>query len=172
LKIDGDGPDALTGDAMASMGLTLSQLVEEHVQDERIAAICSTLWGYVGLPPSRLSAFSYAMMWCSFHFGGCFYIQGGGQALSDAFVSIIEENRGKVLLDTEVTGILTEAGRIVGVETAKRGSFRAPAIVSNAAAPLTFEHLRSAGARPRGPQEGRRAADRVLDPPDLCRDPR
>ncbi len=140
-KIDGGNAGELSAEAMASMGLTLEQLIAEHVKDERIAAIFSTLWGYIGLVPSKASAFSYAMMWCSYHFGGCFYIKGGGQALSDAFVAIIEENRGQVLLNTEVTGIITEAGRVVGVETAKRGSFRAPAVISNAAAPLTFDTL-------------------------------
>ncbi|MCP5070250.1 MAG: NAD(P)/FAD-dependent oxidoreductase [bacterium] len=140
-KIDGHDVDGLSDDAFASMELTLQQLIEAHVQDERILSIFSTLWGYIGMVPSQLSAFSYAMMWCSYHFGGCFYVKGGGQALSDAFVSVIEENGGKVLLNTEVTGILTEGGHIVGVETSKRGSFRAPAVVSNAAAPLTFEHL-------------------------------
>jgi len=140
-QIDGDGEDGLSDAAMASMGLTLQQLIEAHVQDERITSILSTLWGYVGLVPSRLSAFSYAMMWCSYHFGGCFYVKGGGQALSDAFVSVIEENRGKLLLHTEVTGILTEGGRVVGVETSKRNRFHAPAVVSNAAAPLTFGPL-------------------------------
>lgn len=140
-KIDERDGDDLSETAMASMELTLQQLIEEHVRDERITSIFSTLWGYVGLVPSQLSAFMYSVMWCSYHFGGCFYVKGGGQALSDAFVSVIEENRGKVLLRTEVTGILTEAGHVVGVETAKRGSFRAPAVVSNASAPLTFERL-------------------------------
>jgi hypothetical protein len=80
-------------------------------------------------------------MWSSFHHGGCFYVQGGGQALSDAFVRVIESHRGKVLLRTEVTGIQTRAGRVVGVETRKRGPFHAPVVVSNAAAPLTFHSL-------------------------------
>jgi prolycopene isomerase len=83
----------------------------------------------------------YAMMWNSYHHGGCFYVKGGGQALSDAFVAEIEANKGRVLLKTEVTGIVTEAGRVVGVDTAKKGSFRAPCVVSNAAAPLTFNKL-------------------------------
>jgi prolycopene isomerase len=123
------------------MELTLQEFMERHVKDERIAAIFGTLWGYIGLVPSKVSAFIYAMMWNSYHHGGCFYIKGGGQALSDAFVNVIEENRGKVLLRTEVTRILTEAGRVVGVETAKRGAFRAPGVISNAAAPLTFHQL-------------------------------
>jgi prolycopene isomerase len=127
--------------AFASMELSLAELLDQHVRDERIQAIIATLWGYLGLVPSQVSAFLYARMWSSFHHGGCFYVQGGGQALSNAFVRVIESHRGKVLLRTEVTGIQTRAGRVVGVETRKRGSFHAPVVVSNAAAPLTFHSL-------------------------------
>jgi prolycopene isomerase len=140
-EIDGGNDGGITPAAMATMNLTLQEFIEEHVKDERISAIFSTLWGYIGLVPSQVSAFMYAMMWNSYHHGGCFYIQGGGQALSDAFVGVIEENRGKVLLNTAVSKILTEGGRVIGVETAKRGTFRAPVVVSNAAAPLTFDDL-------------------------------
>jgi len=128
-------------EAMACMGLTLQEFVESHVRDERITAIFATLWGYLGLVPSKVSAFMYALMWNSYHAGGCFYVKGGGQALSNAFVSVIEENRGKVLLNTEVSQIVTEGGHAVGVATARRGTFRAPVVVSNAAAPLTFHRL-------------------------------
>jgi len=56
-------------------------------------------------------------------------------------VRVIESHGGQVLLRSEVASIQTEAGRVVGVETKKRGSFRAPVVVSNAAAPLTFHQL-------------------------------
>ena len=127
--------------AFASMELSLAELLDQHVRDERIQAIIATLWGYLGLVPSQVSAFLYARMWSSFHHGGCYYVQGGGQALSDAFVRVIESHRGRLLLRTEVTGIQTRAGRVVGVETRQRGSFHAPVVVSNAAAPLTFHSL-------------------------------
>jgi len=140
-KIDERVGDGFSPEAMATMGLTLQELIEQHVKDERISAIFSTLWGYIGMVPSRVSAFMYALMWNSYHAGGCFYVQGGGQSLSDAFVDVIEEHGGKVLLRTEVSKIITESGRVVGVETPKRGSFRAPCVVSNAAAPLTFNQL-------------------------------
>lgn len=140
-RIDESDAGAPSLEAMQSMGLSLQEFVESHVRDERIAAIFATLWGYLGLVPSKVSAFMYAMMWTSYHFGGCFYVKGGGQALSNAFVSVIEANRGKVLLNTEVTQIVTEGGRAVAVETARRGTFRAPVVVSNASAPLTFHRL-------------------------------
>ncbi len=140
-KIDaGDGGDP-SPEAMATMGLSLQDFMNAHIKDERVEAIFATLWGYIGMVPSNLCAFTYSMMWNSYHHGGCFYIKGGGQSLSNAFVGMIEENGGKVLLNTEVTQIVTEAGRATAVETAKRGTFRAPAVVSNAAAPLTFHKL-------------------------------
>jgi len=135
-------PDGETSpEAMDAMGITLRELVDRHVDDERIDAIFCALWGYLGSPPFEVSAFLFAQMWASYHLGGCFYIRGGGQSLADAFVEVIEENRGKVLLQTDVAKILTEDGRACGVETTEGLRFRAPVIVSNAAAPLTFDQL-------------------------------
>jgi prolycopene isomerase len=138
--VDTEG-DEFTPEATEAMPLTLQQLVDRHVRDERINAIFCALWGYLGSPPSQVSAFLFAQMWASYHLGGCFYIRGGGQSLADAFVEVIENNRGAVLLRTDVAKILTEGGRICGVETTKGRVLRAPVVVSNAAAPLTFHQL-------------------------------
>ncbi len=140
--IDAPGPDGgLSPEAFASMDQSLKQLMDDHVRDERLQSVFATLWGYIGLLPADASAFSYARMWASYHFGGCFYMEGGGQALSDAFVRVIESNGGQVMLRAEVDSIQTEAGRVTGVSTKRRGAFRAPVVVSNAAAPLTFQTL-------------------------------
>jgi prolycopene isomerase len=132
--------DGLPDPAYAWMGRSWREVVREHVRDERFESVFSQLWSYLGEVPERLCAFTFAQMWCSFHHGGCFYVAGGGQALSDAFVSVVREHAGEVRLRTPVTGILTEAGRVAGVET-RRGRFRAPVVVSNASAPATFERL-------------------------------
>jgi len=138
-KVDSvDGPNEHT---LALMGRNLKEVMDEHGLDERMQGVFATLWGYLGLPPSKVCAFTYSLMWNSFHSGGCFYVKGGGQALSDAFVDVIEENDGRVMLRTAVEGIVTEGGRAVGVDTVKRGSFRAPVVISNASAPATFEKL-------------------------------
>lgn len=139
-----DAPDANgmpSAAAFAAMGLSLKELLDQHVRDERIQAIISTVWGYLGMVPADVSAFLYARMWSSFHFGGCFYFKGGGQALSDAFVRVIERNRGHVQLRREVANIETENGRVIGVETRHGDRFRAPVVISNAAAPLTYHTL-------------------------------
>jgi len=133
--------DETSPEAIEAMGITLRELVDRHVDDERIDAIFCALWGYIGSPPFEVSAFLFAQMWAGYHLGGCFYIRGGGQSLADAFVQVIEENRGKVLLQTDVAKILTEGGRACGVETTEGLRFSAPVVVSNAAVPLTFDQL-------------------------------
>lgn len=141
-EIDAQGADGgLSEAALATLPLTLAELLDAHVRDERIQAIFATIWGYLGLVPAEVSGFLYARMWSSYHFGGCFYVKGGGQALSDAFVRVIERHRGRVLLRREVARIDTEKGRVVGVQTRRGDRFRAPVVISNASAPLTYHAL-------------------------------
>jgi len=127
--------------AKLCMGLSLQTLIEQHVKDPRFLTLFTPLWPYLGLPPSQMCAFTYLQMWSSFHFGGCYYIKGGGQSLSNAFVSIIEKNGGCVVLKESVAKIETQGGRVVGVRTEKERTFRAPVVISNASAPATFDTL-------------------------------
>ncbi|MDP6377865.1 MAG: NAD(P)/FAD-dependent oxidoreductase [Pseudomonadales bacterium] len=141
-KIDNEDQD-LSAQALESINLSLKELIDAHgVQDERVNSIFCTLWGYIGSIPSLVSAFLFAHMWCSFHHGGCFYIEGGGQSLSDAFVDIIETHGGTVRRRNEVVAINTNNnGAVTGVETKRGKQFFAPQVLSNASAPLTFNHL-------------------------------
>lgn len=123
------------------MAASLHDFVFDHLTDEKAAAVFCQLWPYIGLPPKRASAFLYMQMWLSFFKGGAYYIQGGGYALSKAMASCVEERGGKVLTRREVTRILVEDGRCVGVETKDDGEFTAPVVVSNAPAPITFGDL-------------------------------
>lgn len=61
--------------------------------------------------------------------------------MSDAFVKVIESHGGRVLLRTPVDQIETQSGRVVGVFTKRYGCLKSEVVVSNAAAPLTFERL-------------------------------
>ncbi len=142
-RIDAGSGGELSAEAIATLEISLAQLIEQHnIKDHRLVSIFCTLWGYLGSIPSRLSAFLFAQMWCSYHFGGCFYIAGGGQSLANAFVDVIEEHGGKVRRKSEVQTIVTNSnGAITGVETRKGMKYFAPQIVSNAAVPSTFNQL-------------------------------
>jgi prolycopene isomerase len=131
----------LSSGARALMGKPLAAVIRAHVRDERLFAVFATLWPYLGMAPSRLDAMTFAQMWCSYHLGGCCYVAGGGQALADAFVDVIRRHGGTVQLGCAVERIVTEAGRVVGVDTARHGAFATPIVVSNASGPSTFDRL-------------------------------
>ena len=138
------GPDALAQcpTAMRYMTSSLEDVFNDTVQDPLLRALLAQLWAYLGLPPRECSAILWAQMWCSFHVGGCFYIRGGGQSLSNAFCEVIEDGGGAIKLRTLVDEIVVnDDGRACGIHTAKGESFTAPVIVSNASTLDTFNKL-------------------------------
>jgi len=122
-------------------GKTLSELLDRFLQDERLKAVASQLWGYYGLPPSRLSALYYAPPTMEYMLEGAWYPLGKSQALSNAFVRSIEESGGEVLFRAEVREILVRDGVACGVRTVDGREFRSDVIVSNIDAHSTFHQL-------------------------------
>jgi len=85
---------------------TLDQLSEGFVKDPVLRDILAGLWGYYGLPPSKLSGFYYAMATGEYLKNGSYYIKPNSQALSDALVQVIEASGGKVVYETRAEKIL------------------------------------------------------------------
>jgi all-trans-retinol 13,14-reductase len=137
-----DDPPAAARDLMRR---TARDVIREHVADDRFVAIFSVLWAYLGLPPTALCAFTFAQVWASYHVGGCYYIEGGGQALSNAFVDVVESGGGQVVLNAAVREIVHAGGRAVGVATDRHGEFRSDLVVSNASVSDTFGRLHGNG---------------------------
>jgi all-trans-retinol 13,14-reductase len=128
--------------AMKYMNKSLDDVFNDTVKDPLLRAVLAQLWPYLGLPPAELSAIYWAQMWSSYHQGGCFYVRGGGQAISNALCEGIEAGGGAIRLRTLVEAILVdEDGRACGVRTKKGEEFRAPVIVSNASTIDTFNRL-------------------------------
>ncbi|MGL5066406.1 MAG: phytoene desaturase family protein [Sarcina sp.] len=110
---------------------TTYEVVKSYVDNEEFVTIFTALWTYYGLPPQELSALYYFIPWLSYHKHGKYYIKGGAQALSDAFVSVIKENGGDVLLKSEVTKIHCEDKIIKSVELKDGRVFNAKHIIAN-----------------------------------------
>lgn len=119
---------------------TLAEVLDEHISDPRLKALCCALWPYMGSPPSRVSFFAYSQF-LGVLIDGPFYVKGSFQNLVDAFVTALERNGGELVLNTAVTRIEVENERVVGVELAGGRRIRAPIVVSNADARHTFEDL-------------------------------
>lgn len=112
--------------------LTTEQVIQQYVSSEEFISFFTVLWDYYGLPPKRLSSLYFFIPWIGYHMEGTYYIQGGSQALSNAFVAVIEEQRGNVYLNHEVTDILIDGNQAYGIRTKKGLEFTGEWVVSNA----------------------------------------
>jgi len=116
-------------------------MVDDRIQDPKLKAVLSGLWGYFGLPPSKLSTYYYVMPLMGYLEEGGYYPIGTSQKISDAFSDLITEQGGEVKLRTRVTKILTKNGAAYGVRTADGKEYRARAVISNANAVDTFKRM-------------------------------
>jgi len=124
-----------------TLGKPWGAMVDARLKNPRLKAIVSALWGYFGLPPSKLSPFYYALPTIGYLQLGGFYPIGESQKISDAFAAFIEAHGGKVMLRTPVDKILVKDGAACGVRTADGREFTGKVVVSNANAPDTFRKM-------------------------------
>jgi all-trans-retinol 13,14-reductase len=117
---------------MRSFGLTTEQVIDREVKDPRLKALFCDIWGYYGLPPSRLAWLLFAVANASYIEHGPSHVKGTSQALSNAFVAAIEDNGGMVHLRNGVKKIEFDGGRVTGVITDQGEAVPADYIVSNA----------------------------------------
>lgn len=122
-------------------GKTLAQVLDRFLGNKDLKNLVGMTWGYYGLPPSKLSAFYYLEPMADYLTHGGQYVRGTSQAMSNALADVIAKGGGKVMLGERVSAILMNGGRASGVRTVSGKSFQARAVVSNAAAPVTFGML-------------------------------
>ncbi|MFZ0590116.1 MAG: NAD(P)/FAD-dependent oxidoreductase [Bryobacteraceae bacterium] len=156
------------------------QYLERRFGDPRLRAVVTSQWADYGVPPG-CSAFATHAVIASHYFGGAWYPDGGAGEIAKATSIVIRGAGGELLPNHEVTRILLEEGRAVGVEVnirkgkhGARSDFRAPVIVSDAGAWNTFTHLLPSSVLPftdqlKSPPEGFEVVELFLG---LRRDPR
>jgi all-trans-retinol 13,14-reductase len=116
------------------------QILDKHLKNEKLKGILSADYGYFGLPPSKVNIFPLIAN-TAYWVDGCYYPKGGSQAVSKAFVDVIEANKGEIKLNSEVTSIILEKDSAIGVQTRNGDQFFAQNIVSNASPIDTFRSL-------------------------------
>ncbi|MGL4991374.1 MAG: phytoene desaturase family protein [Sarcina sp.] len=110
---------------------TTYEVLQEYTKNEEFIKLFTTMWTYYGLPPKELAAIYFFIPWISYHMHGKYYIRGGAQELSNAFVSTIEEKGGMIKLNSKVTEIVCKDKEVIGVKTAKGEFFQSKFIVAN-----------------------------------------
>ena len=156
------------------------QYLEIRFRDPRLRAVVTSQWADYGVPPGQ-SAFATHAMIASHYLNGAWYPAGGAGAIAKATGAVIRAAGGELLTNHEVTRILLEGDRAVGVAVnvskGKQGAqaeFCAPVIVSDAGAWNTFARMLPASALPfrdelTSPPEGFEVVELFLG---LRRDPR
>lgn len=111
---------------------TWGTVMDSQVKDPKLRAVVSALWGYFGLPPSKLASLYYILPLMGYLEGGGYYPIGGSQKISNALRRFIEERGGQVLLKTRVESILVRDHAAYGVKTADGTEYLGRVVVSNA----------------------------------------
>jgi all-trans-retinol 13,14-reductase len=115
-------------------------LIEHHVSDPRLRAVLGAQAGDHGLPPSQAPAVIHASVQAHY-FGGGYYPVGGGGALPRAFIRALRRAGGAIKVRTEVSKIVIENGRAIGVRLADGTEIRAREVISNADPQVTLGRL-------------------------------
>jgi prolycopene isomerase len=126
-----EDPSAFTN-LMTYAGANLAQVLDAEVKDEKARAVIAQLWGYYGLPPSKLSFLLFAIANATYLKYGPVHIKGKSQALSQAFVESILENGGDVWLNNGASRVLAEGGKVKGVIAEDGTEISTSYVVSNA----------------------------------------
>ncbi|MFZ1964277.1 MAG: FAD-dependent oxidoreductase [Roseiarcus sp.] len=126
---------------------TTGDYLRRHFRSPELKALLASQWGDYGLPPSQ-SAFALHALVVESYLKGAWFPQGGAGRIARAFETGIEASGGAIKVSHEVTAILTEGGRAVGVKALdRRGGepievvFRAPIVISDVGARLTYRKL-------------------------------
>ncbi len=125
------------------LDLTTQTYLDQHFHDAHLKALLVSQWGDYGLPPS-LSPFAVHATIALHYLDGAYYPVGGPGTIAPAAEAAIASKGGKILLQREVTEILLDRGRAVGVRVRHREQYSeyfAPMIVSSVGIANTYLHL-------------------------------
>ena len=120
---------------------TLQEVMDKYVEDYKLKSAFSSLWPYLGLPPSRLSFLYWCAMLSSYLDEGAFYCKGTFQNFVSALVSALQTKGGELMLRTRVERIMVKDGITTGVKLENGEIIRASIVISNADATQTFVEM-------------------------------
>ncbi|MBA7646165.1 4,4'-diapophytoene desaturase (4,4'-diapolycopene-forming) [subsurface metagenome] len=118
---------------------TVRKLMDEHFTDERLKTILSI--SPVTVPPSKASLLMAAVLKVESQEAGIYYPKGGMQSFTNVLVRGLKKYKGELLLNTLITKILIDKGKVQGVKLADGRRIKATYVISNASLQQTFYKL-------------------------------
>ncbi|HEV3235246.1 MAG TPA: NAD(P)/FAD-dependent oxidoreductase [Candidatus Dormibacteraeota bacterium] len=127
--------------------MTTGDYLRRNIADERLRAVLASQWGDYGLPPAQ-SAFAIHALVVDHYRHGAWYPVGGAGAIAAAAAPVIRAAGGDCVVNAEVSEIMVEGGRAVGVRVLlghghrrEQRVVRAPLVISDAGARTTYGRL-------------------------------
>lgn len=126
---------------------TTREVLEELTDNQQLIAVLTGQWGDYGLPPAESSFLMHALVAKHYLAGGAYPV-GGASAIARNIIPTIQDAGGEVFTYAEVTEILLEKGKAVGVRMADGHEIHATSVVSNAGILPTVNQLLPPELRP------------------------
>jgi phytoene dehydrogenase-like protein len=121
--------------------LSLKEMLDVYLDDEKLKAIISQHWVYCGLPPSRLSSIYYIIVYLDYLLNGSGFIEGGTKAVIDSLIDRIKSNNGCVCNSEGVNKILIKGPKAIGAETINGNFFYCDYMISGMDSIRTFKQF-------------------------------
>ena len=118
-----------------------SEVLDDIFSDPLLKAVLSVYWGYIGLPPNRISFAYLAMLFFVYIEFKPFHINGGSQALSNAITNRFLSQGGTARFNCGAKKIIVENGAVKGVVTENGDHIPVKYVVSNASQITTYARL-------------------------------
>jgi len=118
-----------------------NEVLDEIFSDPLLKGVLSVYWGYLGLPPNRISFAYLAMLFFVYIEFKPFHIKGGSQALSNAITNRFLSNGGTARFNCGAKRIVVENGAVKGVVTDDGDQIQTKYVVSNASQVTTYAQL-------------------------------
>lgn len=119
---------------------TFATFLRSYFSDNTlINALSYPVFGYGGLPPSLMHAFTGTKIFNEFMIDGGYYLEGGMQSLPNACDQIIRQNNGALLYRCLVDKILCKNNIAVGVKLITGESYTSKYVVSACDITQTFK---------------------------------
>ncbi len=125
------------------VSMTTTEYLTQHFRDPLLRGILAAQWPDYGTPPGE-SAFGVHATVTADYFHGGFYPIGGSREIAKHACAAVTDHGGKCLINHEVSRLLVEGDRVVGVTAKHKGreiTFKAPIVISNAGGVTTFGKL-------------------------------
>lgn len=131
----------LNSELWALRNVSLQQLLDNYFKDQSLKCALSQYWGYMGAPPSSLSATSYLYMFWDYMINGSYYPEGGSGIIAKKLVNEIQLNGGRVCLDSEISSLGTHGNKLVSATTVNGKKYHGKKFICNMSTKKIFCNL-------------------------------